>query len=78
MSPSPRGLQESQDDHQLVARRRTTGPKPTLSYGAPVGFVSLSLAQGRRLEEMRYVCGEWMTCSDWKLSLKDKYGLEEE
>ncbi|OQE40038.1 hypothetical protein PENCOP_c006G06526 [Penicillium coprophilum] len=29
-------------------------------------------------QEMMYVCGEWMTCSDWKLSLKEKYGLEEE
>ncbi|KAJ5512736.1 Tetratricopeptide-like helical [Penicillium fimorum] len=29
-------------------------------------------------QAMMYVCGEWMTCSDWKLSLKEKYGLEEE
>ncbi|KAJ5836404.1 Tetratricopeptide-like helical [Penicillium robsamsonii] len=29
-------------------------------------------------QTMIYVCGEWMTCNDWKLSLKEKYGLEEE
>ncbi|KAJ5360198.1 Tetratricopeptide-like helical [Penicillium concentricum] len=29
-------------------------------------------------QAMMYVCGEWMTCSDWKLSLKEQYGLEEE
>lgn len=34
--------------------------------------------RGIEHQDMMYVCGEWMACSDWKLSLKEKYGLEEE
>lgn len=34
--------------------------------------------RGIEHQDMMYVCGEWMTCSDWKLSVKEKYGLEEE